>query len=78
MGLNADYLDGMRAFDAGQPFDPKQRGQWRRGYERARENGLRNAKAWAQTILDYEGTTFPVDRRLMKRHLAALLAALAD
>lgn len=38
--MNPDYLAGMRAFSRGEPFDPKQRGQWRRGWERACENAL--------------------------------------
>jgi hypothetical protein len=39
--MNPDFKAGMHAFDAGHPCDPAQRGQWRHGWETARDNAVR-------------------------------------
>lgn len=50
MSMHPDYLDGMRAFDRGEPLDPAQRSQWRRGWSRARANAADKARAMLQQM----------------------------
>lgn len=58
--MHPDYLDGLRAWDRGEPFDPSWRAQKRRGWSQARENAGEKA---AQLIRQAADSTVRLSER---------------